>query len=78
MNEPQVRKEPPVRTTFTVLAEVAKEMGGEQMKQAFLRDMGGYAKANMVEKPLSEEEYQHQLKQMHAEIHAFRQFLSLS
>jgi hypothetical protein len=63
------------RTTFTLFVEFLKEVGGEQVTEAFLKDAGPFLKANSVARPLSEEEYQFWLERMRPEIPAFRQYL---
>ena len=68
-------KNTPTRTNFSLLVELSKELGGEPMKQAFLRDMADYVKANMVDKELTEEEFQSCLKKMREELPAFKEYL---
>ena len=67
-------KNQPIRTTFTLLVELVKELGGEPMKQRFLREIGPYLKPK--ERPMTEEEYQFGLEKMREELPVFKQYLA--
>jgi hypothetical protein len=69
------RNQTHARTTFTLFADFTKELGGEQMKQAFLRDRGMFEKAHKFETPLTEEQYQLGLKELRAKLPALRYLL---
>jgi hypothetical protein len=66
-------KNQPKRTTFTLLIEFVNELGGEPMKQTFLRDLGAYLKQK--ERPMTEEEYQFGLEKIREELPAFKRYL---
>ena len=68
-------KTTPKRTTSSIFLEMLKELGGEPMKQAFLRDFPGITKDGMVEKELTEAEYQAGLNKMRGELPAFKEYL---
>lgn len=63
------------RTYFTLLVELMKELGGEPMKQDFLRDMGASVLAHMKHRELTEEEFQFGLKKIREEAPAFANYL---
>lgn len=74
-NDTSLMKNTTKRTIFSIFVELARELRGEQMKQAYIRDMAEQAKARGCGTELTEEEYQYCLKEVREVLPAFMEYL---
>ena len=70
-----IMKNIPKRTIFSIFVELTEKLGGEQMRQEYIRDMAENSKAHGCGTELTEELYQCYLKEMGEVVPGFIEYL---